>query len=250
MENKNTKLKSKIENRIWVADFILLIAEVVWVVCVALGLCELTNCIFDLQNQDAEFEIQIAELTTEIENLKAENEIVNSNHKSLVQAIEDWHDLTYNDGTFQATNLNFEIPNEPTTDNLVLTEYDRWYIECVVAGEAWGESIEGQMAVAQCIKNAMLLEEYTPAEVRKIYQYSGWMENLKTVNPKAYKSVKAAVWRVFDNGESVTDEYILWFYAPKKSQGVFHNTQKFVMEIGNHRFYAPWEDWLENKLNH
>lgn len=123
-----------------------------------------------------------------------------------------------------------------------LSDYDRWYIECMVAGEAKGESSLGKMAVAQCILNAMLKDNLTPQEVRKVYKYSGWDEHLESKNPKAYAEVKEAVWCVFDNGEVVTSENILWFYAPKYAEGKFHNTQNFVMEIGCHRFYSPKEE--------
>ena len=121
-----------------------------------------------------------------------------------------------------------------------LSDYERWYIECIVAGEANGESLLGKMAVAQCIRNAMIRDELTPMEVRDVYKYSGWNENLETVDEDLFNEVELAVWCVFDNGESVTEEEILWFYAPKRVKGVpFHESQKFVCEIGGHKFFAP-----------
>lgn len=135
-----------------------------------------------------------------------------------------------------------EIGAEESEPVYPLSDYDRWYIECMVAGEAKGESLLGKMAVAQCILNAMIQDGYSPDEVRKEYQYSGWDEDLKSNNLEAYEEVAHAVWCVFDNGEVVTQENILWFYAPKYSKGKFHNTQNFVIEIGNHRFYSPKEN--------
>ena len=122
-----------------------------------------------------------------------------------------------------------------------LSDYDRWYVECIVAGEAGYEPLLGKMAVAQCILNAMKQDGLTASEVCKTYQYSGWMrEGFETNYPEDWAEVQQAVWCVFDNGEKVTEENILWFYAPKYSSGSWHNTQKFVIEISNHRFYAPW----------
>ena len=122
-----------------------------------------------------------------------------------------------------------------------ITEDDRYVIEHIVAGEAGHEPLLGKMAVAQCILNAMEQDGLTASEVRKTYQYSGWMkENFPTNYPEDWAEVQQAVWCVFDNGEKVTEENILWFYAPKYSEGSWHNTQKFVVEISNHRFYAPW----------
>lgn len=40
-----------------------------------------------------------------------------------------------------------------------LTEYETWFIECVVAGECAYEPYEGKVAVAQCYFDAMNLEE-------------------------------------------------------------------------------------------
>ena len=36
-----------------------------------------------------------------------------------------------------------------------LTEYETWFVNCVVAGEAAGEPYEGKVAVAQCYFDAM-----------------------------------------------------------------------------------------------
>lgn len=122
-----------------------------------------------------------------------------------------------------------------------ITDDDRYVIERIVAGEAGHEPLLGKKAVAQCILNAMEQDGLTASEVRKTYQYSGWMrENFPTNYPEDWIEVQQAIWCVFDNGEKVTEENILWFYAPKYSEGNWHNTQKFVVEISNHRFYAPW----------
>ena len=122
-----------------------------------------------------------------------------------------------------------------------ITDDDRYVIEHIVAGEAGHEPLLGKMAVAQCILNAMKQDGLTASEVREVYQYSGWTkENFEINYPEDWAEVQQAVWCVFDNGEKVTEENILWFYAPKYSSGSWHNTQKFVIEISNHRFYAPW----------
>ena len=123
-----------------------------------------------------------------------------------------------------------------------ITDDDRYVIERIVAGEAGHEPLLGKMAVAQCILNAMEQDNLTASGVRETYQYSGWMkENFPINYPEDWAEVQQAVWCVFDNGEKVTEENILWFYAPKYSSGSWHNTQKFVIEISNHRFYAPWD---------
>lgn len=115
-----------------------------------------------------------------------------------------------------------------------LSDEERLVAECIVMGEANGEPYDGQVLVAQCLLNACLKDDLQPSEVRTKYKYSGWNENPS-------ESVKNAVNAVFDDGYKVTDEFILYFYAPKHSKGTWHETQRFVIEVGGHRFFAEWD---------
>lgn len=114
-----------------------------------------------------------------------------------------------------------------------LSDYERRVVECIVMGEAGGEPYEGQILVAQCLLNACKKDGLQPSQVRKEYKYSGWSSNPS-------KSVKNAVSAVFDDGYKATNEYVLYFYAPKYAKGKWHETQKFVCEVGGHRFFAEW----------
>lgn len=115
-----------------------------------------------------------------------------------------------------------------------LSDYERKVAECIVMGEAGGESYEGQMLVAQCLVNACAKDGLQPSEVREKYQYSGW-------NDEPSDSVKSAVSAVFDDGEMVVEEMILYFYAPKWCTSTWHESQEFVLEHGGHRFFAERE---------
>ena len=111
-----------------------------------------------------------------------------------------------------------------------LTEAERTLIEQVVAAECRGEPFRGQVAVAQCILNACMKDNIRPAQAISKYGYTA-----DRATPTA--SVKEAVWAVFDNGEGVTDEPILYYYAPKRTSSEWHESQIFVIEIANHRFF-------------
>ena len=111
-----------------------------------------------------------------------------------------------------------------------LTEAERTIVECIVMGESGGEPYEGQMLVAQCLLNACLKDGLQPSEVRTRYKYSGWNEN-------PTERVQEAVRAVFDDGEIITNEPVLFFYAPKWCNGSWHETQIFVCEVGGHRFF-------------
>lgn len=121
-----------------------------------------------------------------------------------------------------------------------LTDEERYVVECMVAGEAGGESYEGKWAVAQCIWQACVNDELQPSEVKEQYQYAGWKENLKSESEQAYLDVKDVVSRVFDDGEMFVDDEILWFYAPKYCVSNWHESMRFVTEIGGHRFFGRW----------
>ena len=115
-------------------------------------------------------------------------------------------------GWYQVEKEEETVPESKS--EIELSDYDRWFIECVVAGEAGGEPYDGQRAVAQCIYNAMLKDGLTPQEVKINYQYVGWKEGLYDSDRKAWQSVHDAVSAVFDNGDFVTDKPILYFYNP------------------------------------
>ena len=130
---------------------------------------------------------------------------------------------------------SIEDVSEPTieleTEYYSLTEQEYTELCEVVMAEAGGECYEGQMAVAQCILNACLKDGIRPPEAVVKYQYTD-----KRKMPT--ESVKTAVTKVFANGEKITNEEILFFYAPKYCKSEWHESQRFVAEIGGHRFFA------------
>ena len=97
--------------------------------------------------------------------------------------------------------------------------------------EAGGESFEGQMLVAQCILNAAEKHGVDPSEAVVLYSYT-------KSRPDPTQRVKDAVAAVFDRGETVVDEPILYFYNPALVTSDFHESQIFVIEEGGHRFFA------------
>lgn len=108
-----------------------------------------------------------------------------------------------------------------------VVEYE--LIASVVMNEAGYESYEGQIAVAQCIKNACIRENKPFSSIRGMYGY--------TRSKKPNNSVFSAVYDVFENGATVTDEPILFYYNPDYGYSSFHESQVYVMTIGGHRFF-------------
>lgn len=70
-----------------------------------------------------------------------------------------------------------------------------------------------------------------PSEAVVLYSYT-------KSRPDPTQRVKDAVAAVFDRGETVVDEPILYFYNPALVTSDFHENQIFVIEEGGHRFFA------------
>lgn len=143
---------------------------------------------------------------------------------------------------FQIKKTSHKIEKEEWHPFFEISNQDRATIQYIVAGEAGYESMEGKMAVCQTLLNAMKKEGCNAKQVRKIYQYSGWKTNLNTESPENWAEVKEAVNRIFDEGEFVSENPILFFYAPKYSSGKFHRTLPHDQMIGGHSFHYLEED--------
>lgn len=121
---------------------------------------------------------------------------------------------------------------EPTpAPRFELSAAERDVVERVVMAEAGGESFEGQMLVAQCILNACEKTGTQPSEVVVTFKYA-------PARPDPTDSVREAVAAVFDAGEFITDEPVMFFYNPAKVTSTWHESQTFVIEVGGHRFFA------------
>lgn len=114
-----------------------------------------------------------------------------------------------------------------------LSEDERYIVECLVMGESGYMSYELQVLTAQCILNACLESGLKPSSVMDVYQYYGWNNN-------PTESVKSAVKDVFDNGYRLTDEPILFFYAPHLCTSSWHESQRYILTQDGIRFFARW----------
>lgn len=124
-----------------------------------------------------------------------------------------------------------EVEDRLVHDGLASVEHGRDVVERVVMAEAGGESFEGQMLVAQCILNACEKTGTQPSKVVVTFKYA-------PARPDPTDSVREAVAAVFDAGEFITDEPVMFFYNPAKVTSTWHESQTFVIEVGGHRFFA------------
>ena len=189
--------------------------------------------------------IDISDSDSENTNPKIENEIQDDGRLpgDDVEAsgfAGNWNEDFYNENEIQILNLAMVEYSRPPFFNL--TEAERKTIQYIVAGEAKGESMEGKMAVAQCILHGMVKSGWSAERVRIEYQYSGWDDELENVNPEAWAEVVEAVSRVLDDGELISDKPILYFYAPDITSSDWHESLNHAVTIGGHRFFYLDED--------
>ena len=113
-----------------------------------------------------------------------------------------------------------------------LTDDERALAEQIVACEAGADSLEGQMAVAQCLYDSAVLDGLTIQQVFKKYGYS------TLYNRKVTAENELAVSMVFDYGAKISDKPIQWFVTPAAAPGSWHEQgATFAGQFGAHRFY-------------
>ena len=118
--------------------------------------------------------------------------------------------------------------------------YDYEYVMRVVAAESRGEPYEGQLAVAQCIRETSERTMMTPEEVVKQINKNGTRQYAQPVDISVVTdSVRDACCDAFVHGISATDEPIRYFYSTASGfYSAWHeNSLEYVTTIGNHRFF-------------
>lgn len=129
--------------------------------------------------------------------------------------------------------VEFEPPFE-------LSEADRKYITLVVLAEARGESVIGQMAIAQCILDGAIYYNTDPVSLCKKLKYAapwGGSGADEARYASLYNIASDAVAKVFDDGARAIHSRVIFFYAPKRCESKWHESQNYVATIGNHKFF-------------
>lgn len=127
-----------------------------------------------------------------------------------------------------ASEAGFELRYE-------LTDAERYEVAQIVTAEAEGEPLAGKIAICQCILQACEDDGIRPAEAAARYSYS-------KKRPEPSAEAMQAVRYVFDFGMIASTEPIKYFYNPDLVASKFHESQRYIMTINNHRFYAEKED--------
>lgn len=113
------------------------------------------------------------------------------------------------------------------------SDYELDYVERVVMHETENQPFEGQVAVAQCIYNTSVMKGKSALDVvQKPGQYASPYVG------EVSESVKRAVKAVFVDGYTITEEPIMYFYAPAYGVSHWHeNNLTYVITVADHRFF-------------
>lgn len=122
---------------------------------------------------------------------------------------------------------NAMVESEPSPA-YYLSDSERHTVECIIAGEAGNEDLQEMMLVAQTIWQNCVDDDLSPSQVRKKYQYAGWKE-IDDMPQDVQDNVKAAVDRIFVNGEKVVSEPIKVFYNPHVAKSKWHESQRHII---------------------
>lgn len=233
-----------------------------------------------VQDTDSTHTISVNLSTIEMENpyqsvkLNDNNAIPEPTNDVTVYNIEA-KSVQYDNDSVEPTNAEAEIENdsqiEPETKtesqptstyryaNLVsITNDERYLAYCIIAGEAGPCSYKDKLYVAQCLYNAKVRCKLTAGDhkghslfdIRSEYGYAGYTDfnvfKQECINSGVtyYEDIIKAVNEVFDNFNMPSQEFVLYFYNPKKAKSGFHESQKFIEQTSAHKYFAL----VDNKL--
>ena len=173
--------------------------------------------------------------------------------------------VQYDNDSVESTNVEPETKTEsqPTSTyryaNLVsITNDERYLAYCIIAGEVGPCSYKDKLYVAQCLYNAKVRCKLTAGDhkghslfdIRSEYGYAGYTDfnafKQECINSGVtyYEDIIKAVNEVFDNFNMPSQEFVLYFYNPKKAKSGFHESQKFIEQTSAHKYFAL----VDNKL--
>ena len=127
-------------------------------------------------------------------------------------------------------NLIQEEVDKEQTYAYNISDTERNLIEHVVMGLAENEDTITQKAIAQCILNACIAFDERPDYIVKILRYTEY-------RPTPSTEVKQSVSNIFDKGELVLEQDVLFLYNYKQSDSIWHESQEYVCTIGSYKFF-------------
>jgi len=110
---------------------------------------------------------------------------------------------------------------------------DEDYVLRVITAEGGSDQLVCNGAV-QCLFNACQREGCSPEQAIQDYQYTGPADWISDEARNAWDAVFCSGYRFVDFEDA------LYFYAPAYCDSPWHESQRFVIEVGGVRFFGRW----------
>lgn len=192
---------------------------IVW----ALALINIVVCAWTMQS-NIEFDRRLTQIEKRTASVKTDTVLRGDGFKQMLEPCS-FRDYTAVPDEPDAAAPPTDVPYWP------LTESERNTICRIAMGEARGEPYEGQMMVAQAILDGWRREGGDLKNYLWVYHvYVTW-------DGEVSNGVAQAVSAVFDDGQRVTEEKADLWYAYKTTKSPWHEKQKYITTIGNHKFF-------------
>ena len=125
------------------------------------------------------------------------------------------------------------------SESVYLDAENRELVERLVQGESGNQGFEGAVLVAQTIRDTMISDNcFDLMEIKKSHGYAGTLD----IEPNG--EVLRAVEFVFDEGGCGVHHKLKYFYSAANMPGnisVFHESQDFIIEYRDHKFFNEWD---------
>ena len=116
-----------------------------------------------------------------------------------------------------------------------ITAYERSILENIVYGE-FGADATGAKLIAQCMRDAIVSGYAKAATMPSDMGYDGYSAGRTTVNQISRDAVKY----IFDEGKYAVKHRILVMYARNMMYSSWHESQHFIVQYQNVRFFDYW----------
>lgn len=132
---------------------------------------------------------------------------------------------------------SYHVDEDYTSFEIHLSDYDRYYAERILMGEAGNMSWSGMCLVAQSLRDA-----YVEGGYSSIYDTITSMGYVAPLYKEPNSDVEECIHYIFDEGGAAAEHRVLVFYATDCCYSGWHETQCFIYQVGSVRFFDMW-DW-------
>lgn len=173
-------------------------------------------------------------------------------NKSVDNSINDSVDSDLN-GTISASSSSitsnssssstFSNSSYPYAGLISLTNDERYYVYCVLAGEVGDSPYRDKLLVAQCFYDGLVYNKCSPRQLAKS-QYDGYKDfnaykqECIECGVTYYEDIIKAVNEVFDNFNMPTQDFVLFFHSGYSKWHQTASTIYLIEDTGYHKYYA------------